>query len=104
MLLEILDRNTAIAQDTGITIDKGDLALTTSGVSISGVQGDQTGPRTQITYVNGLLIFTAGDDGQFVRLVAYDKRGFVPDSVFRISIWHLFLIAHIRSFLKGLSN
>src|SRR5271157_4242579 len=65
VLGKLLDGDAAIAQNSFLTVDEGDLAYAGSGVAVPRVERNQAGTGAQLGNIEGQLTFGTLDDRQF---------------------------------------
>ena len=65
----------AIPQDALFAIDKGDGAVTRTGIGIALIQSDESGTAAQTGHIHRNLAFGAPHDGQFVGLAVDGQCG-----------------------------
>ena len=74
LVSQVFNGIASIAQDAFIAVQEGDTTGTGAGIFIAGIQGDISGFLEQSAYVDRLVTFVAGDNGQGVGL-AFDGQG-----------------------------
>ena len=68
LLSKLLDRDAAVAQDSLLAVNEGDLAFARAGVSVPVIEGDVSRLVAQRGNINRPLLLGAFDNGKFVGL------------------------------------
>lgn len=77
VLRDFFDGVASIVQCSFFAVDEGDAAVACPCIAITRVEGDVAGFLAQASDVNGMFLFTANHDGQFIgRAVEYEVGRF----------------------------